>query len=83
MRNHFHARNTPWPPEHRHYAGHTLAEGLRVLADRTRQASDSSFFRKGVAGDWRNQFTPELKDLYRERIGDFLIEVRDEEDHAW
>lgn len=151
--NHFYVRNTPWHPEHRHHAGRTLAEGLRVFADRTLpayvdwvrswmtnhdpargiilryeemltdtagcmtrlarhfgldddpetiagivdrnsfrrlsdgrdrgQSSDSSFFRKGVAGDWRNQFTPELKDLYRERIGDFLIEVGDEEDHAW
>lgn len=39
------------------------------------QQSESSFFRKGIAGDWKNQFTPRLVDLYEERMGDFLDET--------
>jgi hypothetical protein len=47
------------------------------------QSSDASFFRKGVAGDWRNHFTPALTELYRDRIGAFLVEIGDEEDGSW
>jgi Sulfotransferase domain len=31
---------------------------------------DASFFRKGVSGDWRNYFTPELTEVFNDRIGD-------------
>lgn len=47
------------------------------------QESESSFFRKGVAGDWKNYFTSELKETYKELIGDFLIEFGYEQDHSW
>ncbi len=47
------------------------------------QENDKSFFRKGIAGDWKNQFDEELKDLYKELIGDFLIEFNYEEDTNW
>lgn len=47
------------------------------------QASERSFFRKGKSGDWRNHFTLELKERYKEMIGDFLIEFGYEEDHSW
>jgi hypothetical protein len=36
------------------------------------QQNDTSFFRKGVSGDWRNHFTPELTEMFRARIGDSL-----------
>ena len=47
------------------------------------QESGRSFFRKGVAGDWRNQFTPETRSLYKDRIGQFLIETGYERDLNW
>jgi hypothetical protein len=48
----------------------------RVADGRTQgQQSDSSFFRKGIAGDWKNQFTPRLVDIYEERMHDFLEET--------
>ena len=47
------------------------------------QESSGSFFRKGVAGDWTNHFTPKLKQIYRELIGDFLIEFGWEQDDSW
>ena len=36
------------------------------------QQNEASFFRKGVSGDWRNHFTPELAQIFTDRIGDSL-----------
>lgn len=47
------------------------------------EESKNSFFRKGKSGDWRNHFTPELKEMYKEVIGDFLIEFGYEENYSW
>lgn len=47
------------------------------------QESEGSFFRKGVVGDWRNYFTPELKERYKSLAGDFLIEFGYERDRSW
>ncbi len=44
------------------------------------QADNKSFFRSGTSGGWAKHFTPELKDLYKEVIGDFLIEFDYEHD---
>ena len=41
------------------------------------------FFRKGVAGDWKNHFTPTLTQRYKDVIGDFLIEFGYETDKDW
>jgi hypothetical protein len=43
----------------------------------------SSFFRKGVAGDWRNVFTEEDKRVFKEVAGDLLIELDYERDYSW
>lgn len=45
--------------------------------------SSNSFFRKGVAGDWKNHFTPNLKNIYKEKIGDFLVDFNYEKDLDW
>lgn len=42
-----------------------------------------SFLRKGVAGDWQNYFTPALKDVYKQRLDDFLIEFGYERTNDW
>lgn len=47
------------------------------------QQSESQFVRKGVAGDWVNHFTPELREIYKNRIGQFLIENGYEKDLNW
>lgn len=47
------------------------------------QEDSSSFFRKGVAGDWRNVFTERDKQVFKEEAGDLLIELGYEKDNHW
>lgn len=47
------------------------------------EADASSFLRKGVAGDWKNQFDDETKEMYKERLGGFLVEIGYERDESW
>ena len=42
-----------------------------------------SFFRKGVAGDWRNHFTEPVKAAFKERGGDFWVAFGYERDEDW
>jgi len=50
---------------------------------KTGEADNSSFFRKGVAGDWKNYFTEEATRQFKEVAGDFLIESGYEADNDW
>jgi Sulfotransferase family len=46
------------------------------VSDRRQGEEDSrSFFRKGVAGDWRDVFTKRDREIYEELAGDQLIEM--------
>jgi hypothetical protein len=45
--------------------------------------SSNSFLRKGIMGDWKNHFTPMLKDIYKEKISDFLVKFNYERDLSW
>jgi len=42
-----------------------------------------SFFRKGIVGDWISQFPESLKDIFKESIGDFLVETGYEKNLDW
>jgi lipopolysaccharide transport system ATP-binding protein len=42
-----------------------------------------SHFRKGVAGDWKNHFTDELKKLFKAQFGDALVRAGYEKDDNW
>lgn len=46
-------------------------------------AHDDGFFRRGVAGDWRNHFTPGVSAQYRAALGDFLVRFGYESDLYW
>jgi hypothetical protein len=47
------------------------------------QEDPSSFYRKGVAGDWRNHFTEEDRRIFKEEAGELLIRLGYEEDLDW
>ena len=44
------------------------------------QEDPSSFFRKGVAGDWKNVFTEEDKRIFKKEAGELLIKLGYEKD---
>jgi hypothetical protein len=43
----------------------------------------SSHMRKGIAGDWRNHFTPAVADAFKRRYGDLLVRLGYERDGGW
>jgi lipopolysaccharide transport system ATP-binding protein len=43
----------------------------------------SSHWRKGVAGDWRNYFTPKIKKIFKRRYGELLIMSGYEKNDQW
>jgi Sulfotransferase domain len=47
------------------------------------QEDTSSFYRKGVAGDWPNYFTERDKEIYKEEAGELLIRLGYERDLDW
>lgn len=55
----------------------------RVSNRRQGEEDARSFFRKGVAGDWRNVFTERDREIYKKLAGDRLIEVGYETSHDW
>jgi hypothetical protein len=50
--------------------------------ERGRQ-SESSFYRKGVSGDWRNHFTDKVRGVFKENAGEFWVDHGYEEDSNW
>lgn len=60
------------------------AASFEKLSDgRKRGVEAASFFRKGVAGDWKNVFTERDKQDFKAVAGDLLIELGYEEDSDW
>lgn len=55
----------------------------RASSRRKGQEDSASFFRKGVAGDWRGVFTGRDKALYRELAGERLVEFGYENSLDW
>jgi lipopolysaccharide transport system ATP-binding protein len=51
-----------------------LAHRFENLAGRPRGQEDrSSHERKGIAGDWRNHFTPRITQAFKARFGGLLV----------
>lgn len=47
------------------------------------EEDSSSFYRKGVAGDWWNAFTERDRQVFKEATGDLLSRLGYEKDHTW
>jgi hypothetical protein len=56
----------------------------RLSKGRKREEEDAtSFFRKGVAGDWKNIFTEQDSRIFKEAAGDLLIRLGYKKDYDW
>jgi lipopolysaccharide transport system ATP-binding protein len=47
------------------------------------QEDSGSHYRKGVAGDWQNHFTPRITAAFKRKFGDLLVAGGYERDHSW
>jgi hypothetical protein len=57
---------------------------FEFITGRTRgQNDESAFYRKGVAGDWRNVYTDEERREFSELAGDLLVQLGYERDPDW
>jgi hypothetical protein len=55
----------------------------KLAGGRKRGQEAASFFRKGIAGDWKSVFTEQNKQDFKATAGDLLIELGYEEDNDW
>lgn len=46
-------------------------------------STSASTFRKGLIGDWKNHFTPEHVEAFKDEAGDWLVEMGYEDDADW
>lgn len=57
---------------------------FRFYAGRDRGEEDRKrFYRKGIAGDWKNHFSAEQKEIFKEIAGDMLIRLGYTKDMDW
>ena len=47
------------------------------------EEASSSFFRKGISGDWKNHFSEEDRRVFKEEAGELLIRLGYEDDLDW
>jgi len=60
------------------------SHSFELQSDRKRGEEDvNSFIRKGVSGDWRNQFNQEARDIFHFYCGSELKLLKYENDDAW
>src|SRR5215213_3374948 len=55
----------------------------RASSRRQGEEDSASFFRKGVAGDWRDVFTERDRELYKDLAGERLVEFGYEKSYDW
>lgn len=78
----------------RELTGRELPEGVasavaeefsfeRQAGRRIGEENKGSFMRKGIIGDWRNQFGPEAREVFDRHAGDALVSLGYEKDHLW
>jgi len=60
------------------------SHSFEKLASRERGQEDvNAHYRKGIHGDWKNHFTPGIKDRFKYLYNDLLLKAGYEKDSAW
>jgi len=60
-----------------------IEDMIDVLVTNMKRTEMSGTFRKGQVGNWREEFTPRVKDEFKRRGGDWLIRLGYEKDDSW
>lgn len=60
-----------------------IAEISDLLVEAMGRKESSVTFRKGKVGGWRDEFTPEITEIFKARAGDWLQRLGYEEDKDW
>ena len=55
----------------------------RVSGRKRGEEDESHHLRKGISGDWKNHFSPELKKQFKARYGSVLIATGYEQNLDW
>jgi hypothetical protein len=63
--------------------GEDVDHMVDAMVKMSKKTELSVTYRKGTSGQWREEFTPEIKDLFKERAGDWLIRMGYEKDNDW
>lgn len=63
--------------------GEDMDRVVDAMLNMSKRTGMSATFRKGTTQQWKEEFTPEIKDLFKERAGDWLIKMGYEKDNDW
>lgn len=63
--------------------GQDVYRMVNAMMQMSKRTDLSTTFRKGQIGQWREEFTPEIKRLFKERAGDWLIKMGYERNNDW
>jgi hypothetical protein len=60
-----------------------LDKATEMVVKAMGQKEASMTYRKGIVGGWKEEFTPKVKEEFKKRAGQWLIELGYEEDDNW
>lgn len=67
----------------RGFVSHASRDAAIETLGRAIKPAESPTFRKGGSGGWREHFTPEIKELFKDLTGDLLVRLGYERDQNW
>jgi len=74
---------TVWGLEQAYQPSHMEDAMVELICKNMDIKPEGGTFRKGTVGQWREEFTPRVKDEFKRRAGDWLIRLGYEEDDNW
>ena len=74
---------TSWGLEQKEVPEDTEDQMVALLCRNMKRTEFSGTFRKGGSGGWRREFTPRVKDEFKQKAGDWLVRLGYEKDNDW